>query len=794
MWSAPMTLNRRVVTDGEKVFVTFGYNSPVTVLDAATGETLRTLENSDGADELILCEGILLALVRDSLSVGAKPKTKPTRRKNPMEWTIGAPGPGAIVAFDAQTGKQLWRSKKENVTVLTLAALNDRVCYHREQKLICLNLKTGKTQWQADCLAHNQRIKHSGGTLVMRDQAVLFTSSTGVAAFASKDGKKLWTGPKVTGPGITHTPDLFVAKGVVWGGNEPKMHSKTSVNLTRHGRDLMTGKVVKTIHVPKLISPLHHYRCYRSKATENFVLLTKRGVEFVDLEGDDHMRHDWLRAMCHYGFLPANGLLYFPPHHCFCYPGVKMTGFLALSGEDNDKVDTTGRLVKGPAFGKIRNPKSQIRNSDDWPTYRHDNLRSGSVRQTIPAKLKRTWSANLGGKISQPVVSGGKLYVAETQAHSIACLDMKSGRVLWRYTAGGPIDSPPTIENGLCLFGCRDGWVYCVTAAGGELVWRFRAAPRDKRIVSFEQLESPWPVPGSVLMLDGVAYVCAGRSSYLDGGVYLYGLEPQTGEVLYETKVDGPWPDVNKDVGRPFDMEGTKGDILVTDGQNIYLFQMTFDKTLKDITPDRATSLGDRISGRRLIASGGFVQDMWFDRTFWSYSNRWPGFYYANAAPKAGQILVFDDKQTYGLHVYTKRLRLSPAFDPGTGGYELFADDNDNEPILAKNSVGREKGPGFSRSKPPVWSVQIPLRVLAMVKAGDNLFLAGHPDVMPENDPYGGFEGRKGAELWVVSARDGSKRETYELNSMPRIDGLIAADGKLYMSTADGELVCFEAK
>ena len=63
-------------------------------------------------------------------------------------------------------------------------------------------------------------------------------------------------------------------------------------------------------------------------------------------------------------------------------------------------------------------------------------------------------------------------------------------------------------------------------------------------------------------------------------------------------------------------------------------------------------------------------------RTFWSYSNRWPGFYYANDAPKAGQILVFDEKTTYGLHQFTKKFSRSSYFAPATEGCELFADDN----------------------------------------------------------------------------------------------------------------------
>jgi hypothetical protein len=218
---------------------------------------------------------------------------------------------------------------------------------------------------------------------------------------------------------------------------------------------------------------------------------------------------------------------------------------------------------------------------------------------------------------------------------------------------------------------------------------------------------------------------------------------------------------------------------------------MAFDKNLKDITPDRASNLGDRILGRHLISTGGFLDDSWYDRTYWTHSNRWPGFYYSNDAPKAGQILVFDDERTYGLHVNTERLRLSPAFTPGGDGYELFADDNDNEPVLAEKSINREKGPGFSRAAPPAWSHLIPLRARAMVLADDKLFMAGPPDVVPQDDPYAAFEGRKGAQLWVVSATDGYKLAEYPLKELPAFDGLIAVGGQLFLATADGKLLCF---
>jgi outer membrane protein assembly factor BamB len=810
MWSAPLTLNRRVVTDGRRVFVTLGYQAPVTVLDAATGRTLHTIAESQGTDEMVLCDGVLLLCVREKLSVasppeepaaGAKKPAKQAKEKarparNPHEWEIGAPGPAAIVAVEAESGKVLWRREPEPVTVLTLAAADGRVCWHGADRITACDLRTGAAQWTAEASAMRGS-RHAGGTLVMYENVVLFTNADGLTAFSARDGAELWSGPRVSGPGVTHPADLFVAGGLVWAGDVAGTHTNDRTAVHREGRDPVTGEVKRTVQVDNLISPLHHFRCYRSKATDRYLLLTKRGVEFLDLEGGDHMRNDWLRAMCHYGFLPCNGLLYVPPHHCFCYPGVKLTGFLALAADQGGKdeaggLEHEGRLEKGPAY-EIQNPQSEIRNPSPWPTYRGDPLRSGHSTTAVPAAVQEVWQADVGGKITPPVLADGRVYVAQVDTHRIWCLDQADGKPCWTFTAGARVDSPPTIHEGRVLFGCRDGWVYCLNAADGRLAWRFRAAPDGRRIVAFEQLESPWPVPGSVLVLDGVAYVAAGRSSFLDGGVSLYGLKPQTGEVLYQTRLQGPWPDVREEAGRPFDMEGAKGDILVTDGTHLYLYQMTFDKQLKDVTAERASTLGDRISGRRLIATGGFLDDTWYDRTYWTYTARWPGFYYANAGPKAGQILVFDESTTYGLHVFTERARLSPRFTPGDKGYQLFADDNDNEPVLAPTSIDREKGPGYSRAAPPKWSQPIPLRARAMVLAGDKLFLAGPPDVVPEDDPYAAFEGRRGAQLWCVAAVDGKKLAEHPLASLPVFDGLIAADGRLYLATVDGKLACFGA-
>ena len=97
-------------------------------------------------------------------------------------------------------------------------------------------------------------------------------------------------------------------------------------------------------------------------------------------------------------------------------------------------------------------------------------------------------------------------------------MDAKAGNQLWSYTVGGRVDSPPTIYGALAIFGSADGWIYALRCEDGQLAWRFQAASQQRRIVSYGQLESAWPVHGSVLVQNGEVFAVAGRSSYLDGG------------------------------------------------------------------------------------------------------------------------------------------------------------------------------------------------------------------------------------------------------------------------------------
>ena len=804
----PPEVQRRLVVVGDRVYATLGFHdAPVSILDAASGEVLAECAGTEGAQELLV-DG-------DTLLVRVEPASAHEARRR------GQPGDTRLVALDAAAGEVRWSRDVGRMNRATLTAAAGAVVFHRGRQLLCHAPCSGELRWEAEC--------PPGTVVVIHNNVVLTTGREGTRAFALADGTPLWEGPP-TGR------DLLVIDDLVWRIEEtpgilerreehwPTLSRQAGARLS--GYDYRTGTLQRTIDIPNAMSPGHHLRCYRSKATERFIVYPKRGAEFLDLSGDDHMRHDWLRGSCLFGVLPCNGLLYVPPDQCFCYPGAKMNGLVAASGADTGGgLDPRApeRLLRGPAYGR---PLAGPADPADWPMHRADPKRSGANRQAaVSASVERKWEVPLGGRLTQPTVAAGRVFVAAVDRHAVYAFDAGTGAPQWHFIAGGRVNSAPTYHEGLLLFGAQDGYVYCLEASTGELAWRFMAAPNGRRVVAFGQVESPWPVHGTVLMLNGLAYVAAGRSTLIDGGAHFYALEPHTGAVVHHAHVRQPPPDLSQDIGEHFAMDGSNIDVLTTDGTHIFCMQEMCDAELRRIETPWNTRHGDRyLGGDHLMATGGILDDSGFNRLYWTYGNRWPGFYFMMMAPRSGNLLVFDSEHTWATKWFVERNIHSPLFFPETTGYLLFCDENATRPFLVGDpdapepirwlpdtlmepyeydghhitnrhddySVEVDKGAGFTRGAPAVWQKYLPVRIEAMALTRDVLFAAGPPDVFDAQDPLGTFEGRQGGVLAALDPRTGKRLFEEHLSSPPRFDGLAAAGRRVFLVTRDGELSAWE--
>jgi outer membrane protein assembly factor BamB len=794
-------------------------------LDAATGQVLKTFEQTADADEILLSDGLLIVRRRKNVpdSTGRHTwdtQVRPSGDGGP-EIPASATGEQSILAIDPNSGETLWQWPETQMVTLSLAACNGRVCYHNFKEIVCLDLKTGEKLWSVGSPTWPDRMG-TAGTLVLYGDMVLYTGDRGFQAICARAGEVQWDGARIIQASPWQPPDLLVADGLIWGGLTPeaadcpfplmrsphaaeplrlpswrvdeaikkRMQSPKAPDWLRgpkpKGLNPNTGEVERIIGIGKLITPEHHARCYRSKATDNYLLYNKRGIEFVDIKGGkNHARCNWTRGECFYGVMPANGLVYVPPHPCACYLGAAMNGFLAYSSACSKESEAAAEpaLEKGPAYGKM-NGQPGAAELSEWPTYRHDAARSGAVKCDVPAALTESWRAELKGKLTAPVIAGGKVFVFSVDSHTLHCLDADNGRRLWERTVSARVETPPTIHAGAALFGCRDGSVYCLRIDDGTLVWRFRAAPANRLIMDKGQLESAWPVNGSVLVIGSLAYFAAGRSSFLDGGICLYAVKPETGEVIHRTRVEGPWPDWQHDGGHPYWGQGSIADLLVTGEERklIYMAQAVFDLNLQQLKlPAADEETGRREMGLHLTSQSGFGDHTWFHRTAWHYTRHWPGHTFGPAGPRSGQLLVFDEQSTYAVQAFRSAGRQG-RFAAEERGYVLSADDNDEVVESEKFKIVRRR--------PPRWRQTLPLRGCAMVLAGDLLFVAGPPNVFPQDDPYAALEGRKGATLCAVSAKNGEALHTCQLDDAPVFDGMAAARSRLFICTQNGSVVC----
>ena len=799
---------RSMVAEDGRVYTPLAPGEPLTALNAATGEGLRTYDETAGLQEVITRNGALFALTKG-------------RR---------------LVTLRASTGEVLWEweaEKEVGIVPLTLAASAERVFLKTDESVICLSAETGEQVWRfvPKIKDKRRRLRWPRARLIVKDGVVLCSyggKNPGVlnrdrwqylgdhprvneydgtlAALSAETGEVLWK--SAYRPGLESYPgDIFVVDGLVWPGPD-----------FAEVLDLHTGEVqCRNPVIERLWTTGHHHRCYPEKATARYILNGKRGAEFIDIKEDNHSRNNWVRGTCRTGLLPCNGLLYAPPHSCGCYMEAKLYGFWALAPhqETNDVQPPATRLQKGPAYGKSGAVTTGESEGTYWPTYRHDPARSGStVARVSGDELEVAWRTKIGSDLTPPVVTGGRIVLADVNAHRVVCLDASTGEAVWAFTAGGRVDSPPTIYKGMVLTGCADGYVYCLRLSDGRLMWRFLAASDGRKTVAFNQVESVWPVHGSVLLADGVVYAAAGRSSYLDGGVILYGLDPETGRVVYKSKVESthpeaPLPDDDaKDMGKQFgqnktdyktfrapdrsdafSMSGATTDVLVNGDSSVYMRHLR----LGDDLSKQEGSFPHLFSTSRLLDGAENHRSHWvlgtgdFSRTMVAYpwiAHR-PGFYNQRLSVPYGLMLCFDDETVWGVR-RNHMMRAKPEVE---GNYMLYAQGmpaRKSRPDFRK--VSADNRPQFK------WTSSVGLRPRSMLRTKSVLFIGGMPDSVNSRHPseaaVAAFEGRRHGLLKAISPTDGSVLRTIQLEAPPVWDGMAAANGRLFICNRDGQIVC----
>ncbi len=388
--------------------------------------------------------------------------------------------------------------------------------------------------------------------------------------------------------------------------------------------------------------------------------------------------------------------------------------------------------------------------AEDWPTYRHDNHRSGHTREQLdvdklgvawtyrpvnpprpawpgPAKwdayhaIRGLQSMRNYDPVFYTVVVGARLYYSSSADDSVHCLDTKSGVELWVFPTDAPLRVSPAYADGKLYFGSDDGFAYCVSATTGVLIWKRQLSADVTTLFNNGSLISCWPCRTGVLVEDGVAYCAASLLPWKQS--LLCALDAKTG------RADGAGCYIKK-----IEKSTLESPLLTSSSSLIIMQGRSAPRIFNRATGEPLGTIGKHGGSIALITDSDQL--------------------YHGPGPRRGEI--FGSKNigasTQKLASYARARAMVAA-----NGMSYISRDSD---LLAfDRKTGKRR-----------WRVKGSYPC-GLILAGQTLFAGGRDEVAA-------FNISTGKKQWSSPV-------------FGRAHGLTVAGGSLYVSTDTGEIVCF---
>jgi outer membrane protein assembly factor BamB len=749
----------RMVTLQGRNFYLLG-NGQLVARDGFNGLILWTLPAGGGHEVFtrLVAAGDKLCLSSEKTILILDPASGAVlRRLNGAPWVMLALSNRLVTAdqrvlgcHNLDTGALLWASTNlwSRPDSSPPVAADGRLYVLRDTQFSALNLETGVPFWSVAvsnglslCLVHGDRL------LCRR----IAGANNQFFAFSTQDGARVWSFAAVKGKQASYPGEqVFVASGLVWVNDWNEKGE-----MLWKGLNPADGAVRKTFS-----STVGGIGCHPMLVTDRYAI-GRRPCNFMSWEDGKGFDNPGARGACRQApFALANGQLCLQqcnvPFGCVCGPF-----FAGISGWAGDRTNAVSGSAERWERGAAVRPAPAARTAA-WPMFRRDASRSSCTSNTVPAAPRILWSRKLDpGRwpdtllrqdwrlrvpsshlITGPVLAEGKVFLALTESGVAAALDERDGRPLWTFPCGGRLDTAPTVVDGLALLGSHDGCVYGVDASSGRMAWRFRAAPTPRRIVAYGQVESSWPVVGGVLADSNLAYVVAGRTTEMDGGLFLHGIDYRAGTLAWSAR--WPLPPGSKIPPYNYIYRGP-ADLLASDGSAIAIagaVKARLDPATGAVPPWRG------IPKIQLPAASAF-----------SYVSR--NLYGSGPGEYPPCPMAFTETWACG---------------PVIQFMESNGRKNVRHPLLRARTLN---------AKPPEdkrWSVPFPpgTVVEAVVIAGDKVLAALSATA----------DDKRTGELLIVSAADGSRVASVPLPAAPVYEALAVAADRIYASLEDGTVLC----
>ena len=463
----------------------------------------------------------------------------------------------------------------------------------------------------------------------------------------------------------------------------------------------------------------------------------------------------------------------------------------------------------------------------DWPTYRADAARTGHSADPLPDSLEVCWTHQMqvprpawptSARISydfahQPIIVGNTIVIGSTVDDSVVALNAASGKVRWRYFTGGPIRFAPAAWQDRVFVASDDGYLYALALDDGKLLWKHRGGPNGRMCLGNERMISRWPARGGPAVVDGTVYYAAGI--WPSGGVFLHALNPTTGEAVWSNdKTGGLWmpqphgtAEAHSGVAPQGYLVATAERLFVPTGRAVPASFRRDDGRFEYYLLQENGSIG----GSRAIASDRFVINggCFLDQATGKLAARaGRGVFSATAdgivqftgselvAYRWNEIETHNRKgesiRYHGLE-RTTEVALSESTDDVRRAAEVTKNLPALGPLFRTDIVFKDVDPGVARqtglertlsqSRPdverlggtvPPFHAASYERSYEVITAGDEAVCGGKNTVS------------------IVNLKKGHVHWSHAVNGNAL--GLATADGKLLVSTTEGQLVCFAEK
>jgi len=400
----------------------------------------------------------------------------------------------------------------------------------------------------------------------------------------------------------------------------------------------------------------------------------------------------------------------------------------------------------------------------DWPMWRYDASRSGASPAPLPAQLHLQWVRQLPkptpawrqeqyklqfDRSYEPVVMGKQIFVPSMVSDKVVAYDTDTGRQNWQFFCDGPVRFAPIAWQGRVYFVSDDGCLYCLNAKDGKLRWKSRLAPASRQILGNGRLTSAWPARGGPALHDGTIYCTASIWPFM--GVFIYAIDAETGEVLWENSGTGAIY-IKQQHGSPAFAGVAPQGYLATDGDKLLVTSRTTPACFDCATGELLYyPLSDRSYGKYM---GGYGASIWKQ---WYCNNN----------------VVFRLADGLGLGAVSAHVMGHDAIVGVTKtgdimGYKLAEVQTQNP---------RDKTTKTQATAQSMWTLKPePALDRIHVRAGNRLYGSN------QDGTIAAIEIPKGDE---------QARIVWQNKVAGQVWNMLAGDGKLFVVTEEGELYCF---